>query len=129
MEEARSVSPGLLVRRVFAQALDLRHDLRHDRADELRHVVLDLDDPVLRPNTVWSVGEKLTLPDSVGTSVNFSIFAAGVAPFVEPSARLMAVTTPSIAAGPATKPPVPALTCFASLLTAGLGSPPNARRT
>ena len=48
-----------------------------------------------------------------------------MAPFVEPSDRLIAVTTPSIAAEPVMKPPVPAWTCFASLLTAGFGSSPN----
>ena len=72
-----------------------------------------------------SVGEKLTRPESVGTFLNFSIVAASTAPFVEPCARLIAVTTPSIAAGPVMKPPVPAWTCFASLLTAGFGSSPN----
>ena len=78
-----------------------------------------------RPNTVWSFGEKLTWPESVGTFLNFSICAASAAPFVEPSARLIAATTPSIAAGPVMKPPVPALTCFASLFTAALGSSPK----
>ena len=78
-----------------------------------------------RPNTVCSFGEKLTRPDSVGTFLNFSIFAASVAPFVEPPDRLIAVTTPSIAAEPVMKPPVPAWTCFASLLTAAFGSSPN----
>ena len=57
--------------------------------------------------------------------MNFSICAASAAPFVEPPARLIAVTTPSIAAGPVMKPPVPALTCFASLFTAGFGSFPK----
>ena len=73
-----------------------------------------------RPKTVWSPGEKLTLPDIVGTFLNFSICAASATPFVEPSARLIAVTRPSIAAGPVMKPPVPAFTCFASLLIAGI---------
>ena len=72
-----------------------------------------------RPKTVCSVAEKLTCPRSSGTLWNFSICAASVAPFVDPPARLIAVTTPSIAAAPVTKPPVPAFTCFASLLTAG----------
>ncbi len=61
-----------------------------------------------------------------GTLWNFSICAASAAPSVEPCARLIAVTTPSIAAAPVTKPPVPALTALASLLTAGFGSSPNA---
>ncbi len=81
-----------------------------------------------RPNTVCSVGEKLTRPDSVGTFLNFTICAASAAPFVEPPARLIAVTTPSIAAEPRTKPPVPALTCFASLLTAAVGIVAEDRR-
>ena len=65
------------------------------------------------------------MPDSVGTPLNFSIVAASVAPFVEPPDRLIAVTTPSIAAEPVMKPPVPACTCLASLLMAGFGSSPN----
>src|SRR3954466_16300814 len=46
-------------------------------------------------------------------------------PFVEPWARLIAVTTPSTADGPVMNPPVAALTCLASVLTALLGSSPN----
>jgi len=46
-------------------------------------------------------------------------------PFVEPWARLIAVTRPSMAEGPVMNPPVPALTCFASALTAALGSSPK----
>ena len=61
-----------------------------------------------RPKTLCSFGEKLTRPESVGTLWNFCITAASVEPYVEPLARLIAVTTPSIAAGPVTKPPVPA---------------------
>jgi len=45
-----------------------------------------------RPNTVCSEGEKLTRPESVGTFLNFSICAARAAPFVDPPARLTAVT-------------------------------------
>ena len=80
-----------------------------------------------RPNTVCSVGEKLTRPETVGTFLNLTICAASAAPLVEPPARLMAVTTPSIAAAPVTKPPVPALTDFASLLTAGARVVPEGR--
>ncbi len=69
-----------------------------------------------------SFGEKLTRPDSVGTLWNFSIAFASSAPFVEPFVCRIAAFRPSIAAEPVTKPPVPALTCFASTLTAGLGS-------
>src|SRR5450432_328296 len=79
-----------------------------------------------RPNTVCSDGEKLTRPEIVGTLLNFTIWAARAAPFVDPPALLIAVTTPSIAAAPVTNPPVPALTSLASLLTAGFGSSPNA---
>ena len=71
-----------------------------------------------RPNTVWYFAEKLTRPEIVGTFLNACIFAASTAPFVEPPARRIAVTTPSIAAGPVMKPPVPAFTCLASLFTA-----------
>jgi hypothetical protein len=39
--------------------------------------------------------------------------------------RRIAVATPSIAAGPVMKPPVPACTCFASAFTAAFGSSPN----
>ena len=46
-------------------------------------------------------------------------------PFVDPFARLIAVTTPSIADGPVMKPPVPAFTFLASALTALLGSSPK----
>ena len=76
-----------------------------------------------------SVGEKLTRPDSVGTFLNFTICAASAAPFVEPPARLIAVTTPSMAAEPVTKPPIPYVALpsfFASALTAGFGSSPKA---
>ena len=69
---------------------------------------------------------KLTRPESVGTRRNFSSCAASAVPCVEPLARLIAVTTPSIAAAPVTNPPVPALTFFASAFTALLGSSPNA---
>src|SRR4029079_18024703 len=51
-----------------------------------------------RPNTVWSFGEKLTGPAIVATFVNFSIFAASTVLTVEPPARLIAATMPSIAA-------------------------------
>ena len=78
-----------------------------------------------RPKTVCWVGEKLTSPERVGSLWNFTICAASAAPFVEPPARLIAATRPSIAAGPATKPPVPAWTCLASLLIAAFGSLPN----
>ena len=61
----------------------------------------------------------------VGSFLNFSICAASARPFVEPPARLIAAATPSIAAGPVRKPPVPALTDFASALTALTGSSPN----
>ena len=59
----------------------------------------------------------------MGTFLNFSIAAASAAPFVVP-ALLSAARMPSIAAAPVTKPPVPALTCFASRFTAGFGSSP-----
>src|SRR3954471_18328343 len=78
-----------------------------------------------RPNTVCSFAEKLTLPEIVGTLRNFSIVFASVMPFVDPCDRLIAVTTPSTADGPVMKPPVAALTCLASVLTALLGSSPN----
>ena len=54
-----------------------------------------------------SDGEKLILPPSAGTFLNLTSCAASAAPSVEPCARLIAVTTPSIAAAPPTKPPVP----------------------
>ena len=79
-----------------------------------------------------SFAEKLTLPESVGTLWNFCITAASFDPTSEPFARLIAVTSPSIAAGPVTKPPVAAsnglaaLSLFASAFTAGFGSCPNA---
>jgi hypothetical protein len=49
--------------------------------------------------TAWSCGENVTSPEAVGTFLNFSICAASATPFVD-FARLIAVTTPSIAAGP-----------------------------
>ena len=79
----------------------------------------------LRPNTEWYCFEKLTVPERVGTYVNFSSCAASVAPSVEPPARRIAVATPSIADAPVTNPPVPALTVFASVFTAGIGSSPK----
>ncbi len=79
-----------------------------------------------RPKTECSFFEKLTLPEIVGTLWNFCITAASFEPTSEPCARLIAVTTPSIAAGPVMKPPVAALIWDASLFTAGFGSWPNA---
>src|SRR6476619_5433163 len=79
-----------------------------------------------RPKTECSLFEKLTLPESVLTLWNFCITAASFEPASEPLARLIAVTRPSIAAGPVMNPPVAALTCFASLFTVGFGSWPNA---
>ena len=79
-----------------------------------------------RSKTECSLFEKLTFPESVLTLWNFCITAASLEPTSEPLARLIAVTTPSIAAGPVTKPPVKALICFASVFTAGFGSWPNA---
>ena len=76
--------------------------------------------------------EKLTLPDSVGTFLNFSICAASRAPFVEPPARLIAVTSAvdrRRAGDEAARAPGlrdRALFRFASALTAWTGSSPNA---
>src|SRR5262249_9140703 len=78
-----------------------------------------------RPNTECRFLEKLMLPEIVGTLRQFSITFAGTMPFVEPFARLIAVTTPSTPAGRVMKPPVAALICFDSLRTTGLGSSPN----
>src|SRR5262249_50369869 len=78
-----------------------------------------------RPNTECRFLEKLTLPEIVGTLRKFSITFASTRPFVDPCARLIAVTTPSTAAGPVLKPPVAAPIFFASARLAGFGSSPN----
>ena len=59
-----------------------------------------------RWKTECSLFEKLTFPESVLTLWNFCITAASLEPTSEPLARLIAVTMPSIAAGPVTNPPV-----------------------
>ena len=69
--------------------------------------------------------EKLTRPEIVGTFLKRSSCVASAEPCVEPPARRIAVITPSIAAGPATKPPVPAFTWTASRRTAAFGSSPK----
>ena len=74
---------------------------------------------------MWSCGEKLTRPESVGTFWNFSICAASVAPSVEPPARLIAVTTPSIAAGAGDEAAGARLDLLRERRTAALGSSPN----
>ena len=74
------MSPGLLV---FSSplgsgkiGLDLRDDLGHDRADDLRHVVLDPDHAVPATEHRVELREKLTLPEIVGTFLNFSMIFA-----------------------------------------------------
>ena len=79
--------------------VDVRYDLRGDHADHLGFVVVDSDDADARPVTACSFFENITRPETVGTFVNFSSCAASATPLVEP-ARLIAVTTPSSAAGP-----------------------------
>jgi len=56
---------------------------------------------------VCSFVEKLILPPRTGTRLNLTSCADSADPFVEPWARLIAVTTPSIASAPPRKPPVP----------------------
>ncbi len=79
-----------------------------------------------RPKTECSFFEKLTLPEIVFTLWNFCITAASFEPTSDPCALLIAVTRPSMVAGPVMKPPVPAWICFASLFTVLFGSWPNA---
>ena len=85
--------PPTVLRVVVLQScktsLDLRDDLRGDDADDACRCCSGSSmTRYCRPNTVWSVGEKLTRPDSVGTFLNFSICAASAAPFVVPPALL-----------------------------------------
>ena len=83
-----------------------------------------------RPKTVWSFGEKLILPPSTATWLNFSAGPPALTPLSEPFARLIAIATPSIASAPPRNPPVPggAPACFSAAIiwrTSLLGSSPN----
>src|SRR5262245_18115769 len=83
-----------------------------------------------RPKTVWNLREKLIFQEIVGRPLNCSNFFARTALFVEPFARLTAVTNASIAVAPVTKLPVAGRPCFAliwlnSFRTAGFGSSPK----
>ena len=125
-EEARRVSPGLLSDSVVAAKVQIFGTTLATTVPTTRALLSwILTTRYCRPNTVCRFFEKLTSPDSVGTLLNFSIWLASTTPFVDPCARRIAVTTPSTAAGPVMKPPVPACTCFASLLTAAFGSSPK----
>src|SRR5919204_4408983 len=83
-----------------------------------------------RPKTVWNRREKLIFPEIVGRRRKCSNFFARTRPLVDPFARLIAVTSASIAVAPVTKLPVAGRPCLAliwlnSFRTAGLGSSPK----
>src|SRR5215212_1346042 len=83
-----------------------------------------------RPKTVWNLDEKLIFPEIVGKPRKCSNFPARTFEFVDPFARLIAVTSASIAVAPVTKLPVDGAPCFAliclnSLRTAAFGSSPK----
>src|ERR671922_1635001 len=83
-----------------------------------------------RPKTVWNLREKLIFPEIVGSALNCSNFLARTMPLVEPFARLIAVTSASIAVAPVTKLPVAGRPCLAliwlnSFRTAAFGSSPK----
>ena len=71
------IRPATALLRRSEPSLDLRDDLRDDRADALAGLLFWIwITRYCRPNTEWSCGEKLTRPESVGTFLNFSIVAA-----------------------------------------------------
>src|SRR5919204_1230064 len=83
-----------------------------------------------RPKTVWNRREKLIFPEIVGRPRKCSNFFARTRPLVDPFARLIAVTSASIAVAPVTKLPVAGRPCLAliwlnSFRTAGFGSSPK----
>ena len=90
---ARSEAPDRRISSGCASTkpLDLRDDLRLDRPDDPRRVVLHADHAVRAVRTPCAaVFEKLTRPERVGTFLNFSICAASAGPFVLPPVRLSA---------------------------------------
>ena len=109
------------------KGLDLRYDLGHDRAHDLGTLSWIRITRYRRPNTVWYFAEKLTRPEIVGHVLERLHHLGKHAALGGAVARLIAVTRPSMADGPVMKPPVPAFTCFASLLMAGFGSSPKQR--
>ena len=79
--------------------LDLRDDLRCDGPDDLRLVVVDPDHAVRTTRHRVKVPGERDEPRRGRDLRNFSICAASARPCVD-FARLIAMTTPSIAAGP-----------------------------
>ena len=82
--------PSMSARRACA-SVDVGDLLRRVLADVLRHVVVDLDDPVgPAGRAVQRCGVKLIGPPSVWNFVRCERIAASFAPFVEPPAFLIA---------------------------------------